>query len=142
MGNSVNKNLTGKQRKFVKAKVEGMNNMEAYADAGYSTKNRDVVKAQSSTLRNKPHIQKAIDDALELHGATPEWAVKQLMSVAKQDKEIGAKRLASKDILELHGWNKADRPTLKLEVKNAFFQGGRDRGGVIDVEATDDETDL
>ena len=78
-------------------------------------------------VNTKPHIQQAIDDALTLHGASPEWAVGQLAKVAKQDEELGAKRLASKDILELHGWRKEERPQLQLNVKNAFFNSSRDK---------------
>lgn len=116
--------LTNKQKKFVAEKVMGKNNIEAYT-AAYDVKSKDVAKAEGSRLYNKPHIQDAINQALELHGATPEWAVKQLMYVAQQDEEIGAKRLAAKDILELHGWNKSERPTNVLSIQNAFFANSR-----------------
>lgn len=136
--NPKKKKLTIKQKKFVKAKVEGKTNIEAYAEAGYSTNNKDVVKVESSRLKNRPHIQAAIEEALEINGATPEWAVRQLKKVAEQDDELGAKRLASKDILELHGWNKADRPTMQLDIKNAFFGNGRETGErkVVDADQT------
>jgi len=119
------KKLTIKEKKFVAAKVQGKTNVEAYKLADYAPMKKESMNAVASKIKNKPHIQQAIDDALVKHGASPEWAVLQLMKVAEQDKEIGAKRLASKDILELHGWNKADRPTLQLDIKNAFFGNAR-----------------
>lgn len=121
------KKLTLKERKLAAAKVKDLDNLAAYEAAGYKLSgNKNVDSVNASRTINKPHIQAAIDAALELHGATPEWAVSQLMKVAAQDEELGAKRLASKDIIELHGWNKADRPTVQLQIKNGFFQGGRD----------------
>lgn len=116
--------------KFAKAKVEGKTNLEAYKEAGYKMTGPSA-QVDASIVKNRPHVQKAIEDALLKHGLSPEWAVQQLGKVAGQDEELGAKRLASKDILELHGWNKADRPTLTLDIKNAFFGRGRE---------TDDKT--
>lgn len=130
------KKLTVKEKKFVAAKVQGKTHKIAYAEAGYKMRGPSAA-VDASVVYNKPHIQQAIDDALALHGATPEWAVKQLMKVAQQDEEVGAKRLASKDILELHGWNKADRPTLTLDIKNAFFGQARetnDKTGPTEAE--------
>lgn len=119
--------LSVKEKKFVKARVQGKTQAQAYVEAGYapySTKNATAVEAHH--IDKRPHIQKAIDDALLAQGATPEWAVSQLMKVAKQDEEMGAKRLASMNILELHGYNKTDKPQLQLEIKNAqFFSKGR-----------------
>lgn len=129
------KNLTLREKKFVKAKVEGKTSVQAYKEAGYAPMKLESERAVSGRINTKPHIQKAIDDALEKHGATPEWAVKQLMRVAEQDKEVGAKRLASKDLLELHGWSKSERPTMTLDIKNAFFGEGRgNEPTVIDQE--------
>lgn len=119
------KKLTPKERAFVKAKVQGKTNRQAYKEAGYAPMKQEAVDVAASKVNNKAHIQQAIDTALQRLGATPEWAVEQLMKVAGQDEELGAKRLASKDILELHGWNKADRPTLQLDIKNAFFGEAR-----------------
>lgn len=124
------KKLTIKEMKFAKAKVEGKDNLTAYREAGYKMTGNSA-KVDASIVKNRPHVQRAIEEALDKHGLTPEWAVQQLGKVAQQDEELGAKRLASKDILELHGWNKADRPTLTLDIKNAFFGRGRE---------TDDKT--
>lgn len=130
------KKLSVRERKLAAAKVAGMTHVEAYKAAGYSTNSTEgAVRVNATRAVNRPHIQDAINEALELHGATPEWAVAQLKKVAAQDEEVGAKRLASKDILELHGWNKSERPTMQLQVKNAFFNSGRNTEDVIDVEA-------
>lgn len=124
------KKPTIKERKFASLKAQGKTNVEAYAEAGYSiNKDKQINAVAASQINSRPHVQKLIDDALEKQGFTPEWAVIQLGKVASQDKEIGAKRLAAKDILELHGWNKAERPTMTLDIKNAFFGGGRQEGG-------------
>lgn len=130
------KKLNIRERRFVKAKVEGKTNLKAFEEAGYSVNNKEAAKVAASVKKNQPHIQEAINAALELHGATPEFAVLQLKKVAEQDDELGAKRLASKDILELHGWSKNERPTLQLQVKNAFFNSGRQttERKIIDVE--------
>ncbi len=113
--------LTPRQSKFVAGKVAGKKNAIAYKDAGYSVSSRAVAEVNASRLLNKANIQQAIDKALEHHGATPEFAVGRLKVIAEQDKEIGAARLASKDILELHGWRRGDKPTVTLEIGNAFF---------------------
>lgn len=71
---------------------------------------------------------------------TPEWAVAQLKKVAEQDVELGAKRLAAKDALELMGWNKSQKPQVTLEVKSDFFEGRRTEGRtVIDVDTSTEE---
>ncbi len=117
--------LTIKQKKFVAAKVSGKTNALSYIQAGYSAPNSNVANANSSKLLQKNNIQQAIERALEHHGATPEFAVGRLKQIAEQNKEIGAARLASKDILELHGWHRGDRPTVELQIANAFFNDTR-----------------
>lgn len=117
--------LTIQEKRLVAARVQGATQVEAYRAAGYSVKDKKIAAINATRKINKPHIQQAIDEALAAEGATPQWAVAQLKAVAEQNAEVGAKRLAAKDILELHGWNKADRPTVQLDIKNAFFQGAR-----------------
>lgn len=135
------KKLNIREKKFVAYKVQGLTNAEAYVKAGYSAPKKITAQVQGSIKKNKPHIQQAIQEALDKQGLSPEWAVEQLGKVAAQDDEIGAKRLAAKDILELHGWNKAERPSMQLQVKNAFFGTGRqtDQRDVIDVPSPDSE---
>jgi phage terminase small subunit len=113
--------LTIRQKKFVANKVDGKTNHAAYLQAGYAASNNDIARANSSKLLAKENIKLAITNALEAHGATPEFAVRRLKEIAEQDKEIGAARLASKDILELHGWQRGDRPQIQLDITNASF---------------------
>lgn len=72
----------------------------------------------------KPEINKAIENALEAQGATPEFAVGVLKEVAEQQKEIGARRLAAKDLLELHGY-KAITGKPSINITNGFFSASR-----------------
>lgn len=129
------KKLTDKQKRFVKNRVEGKNQTEAYVQA-YGAKNRKYAKEQGSLTAKKPHIQHAIDEALKKKGLTPEYAVEKLKEVIDQDKEIGAKRLAVKDALELMGFNKAERAQSVLTIENAFFNNTRkqDERTIIDAE--------
>jgi hypothetical protein len=120
--------LTPKQAKFVKAKIEGKSNRTAALVAGAPTPVAADKYAQRQS--NNVQVRQAIEDALKAHGATPEYAVGILKEVADQDKEIGARRLAAKDILELHGWQRGDRPTVSVEIANAFFN--QTRQNIID----------
>lgn len=114
--------LTVKQKKFVSEIVKGSKSQaKAYVDAGYSATTDNVARVEGSKLMKKPSIQMAIDKALEKTGATPEFAVQVLADVAEQTEEIGARRLAAKDILELHGWRKDTRPQTTLQINNSFF---------------------
>ena len=134
----MNKKLTLKERKYIKARIGGKTQKDSYKDAYSSNSNDNVIKVAAHQVEKRPHVQQAIEAALAAQGLTPEWAVAQLGKVAGQDEELGAKRLASKDILELHGWNKAERPNLQIDIKNAFFKSGRERTNdqIIDIEAT------
>jgi hypothetical protein len=115
------KKLTVREKKLVAGKVAGKTNAKAYLDAGYKANSRAVADSNAYKVLKKEKIKDAIDTALEHHGATPEFAVGVLKNVADQDKEIGAKRLAAKDILELHGWQRGERPNVTLDIKNATF---------------------
>lgn len=133
------KKLTMKERKFVKLKIQGKTNSDAY-NGSYSPQKAEVARVAGSVVGSRPHVQQAIEDALQAQGMTPEWAVAQLKKVAEQDEELGAKRLAAKDALELMGWNKSHRPQVTLEVKSAFFEGRRtDNRTVIDVDTSTEE---
>lgn len=128
-----------KERKFVKLKIQGKTNSDAY-NGSYSPQKAEVARVAGSVVGSRPHVQQAIEDALEAKGMTPEWAVAQLKKVAEQDVELGAKRLAAKDALELMGWNKSHRPQVTLEVKSDFFEGRRaDNRTVIDVDTSTEE---
>lgn len=135
------KKLDVRERKLVAAKVQGLSHAKAFKQAGYAPNSAPAtVRTEATKKVNQPHIQQAIDDALAKQGLTPEWAVNQLGKVAGQDEEMGAKRLASINILELHGWNKQERPTVQLSVKNAFFGGGRQLDETEQKEVIDGET--
>jgi phage terminase small subunit len=135
------KRLTIKQKKFVAAKIAGKTNHAAYVEAGYSAPTLNTATSEGSKLHRKPSIQAAIDKALEFHEATPEFAVGRLKSIAAQDVEIGAARLASKDILELHGWRKDERPQVSLNIKQAFFTQSRTKAQEpIEGEIVQDST--
>lgn len=117
--------LTLRERKFVTAKVKGKTNAQAYLDAGYSPSTDNTMRVAGSVIKNRPHVQEAIETALEARHMTPEWAVGELKKVAEQDEELGAKRLAIKDSLELMGWKKNERPSMQLDIRNAFFGEAR-----------------
>ena len=126
--------LSVRQKKFIANKVKGETNHASYLKAGYRASNNDIARANSAKLLAKENIKQAIETALEAHGATPEFAVGRLKAIAEQDKELGASRLASKDILELHGWQRGDRPSVTLEFKDTQFFN-QARPNVVDVEA-------
>lgn len=119
------RNLTIKRKKFVSNKIKGQTNATAYVNAGYKASTRHVADVESSKLLNKPEIQQAIDNALAMHELTPEMAVAELKKIVVQNKELGAKRLAIKDTLELHGWRRDERPTVSLTFNNAFFSNSK-----------------
>lgn len=123
--NNKPRKLTGKQQAFVTEYVKGKRNGTKAALQAYETADPTVASSIATENLNKPYIQQAIDNALLKAGATPEFAVNQLYEVALQSKELGAKRLASKDLLELHGWQRGDRPSQSLTINNAFFNARR-----------------
>lgn len=121
------KKLTGKQKAFISEYIKNGKNGVRAALKVYNAANYNTASAISSENLQKPNIQSAIDAALTYHEATPEFAVGRLKSIAAQEEEIGAARLAAKDILELHGWRKDERPQMSLSIKNAFFGQSRDK---------------
>ncbi len=129
--------LSIKETKYVAGRVKGLKKVEAYKQAGYKMTHLPSIRAETAKMNKKPHIQAAIDNALIKHGLSPEYAVGELGKIVAQDKEIGAKRLAIKDVLELHGWNKNERPTLQLNVNNAFFSNTRGQQKEIIEEKQD-----
>lgn len=131
--NTKPRKLSGKQKMFIAEYISNGQNGTQSALKAYNTDNENVASSIANENLRKPDIQLAIEKALENVGATPEFAVNQLYHVAQQDEELGAKRLASKDILELHGWRKGDIPSITLNMRNQFFgDSRRKRGEVID----------
>lgn len=127
------KRLTIKERKFVVARIAGDTQLEAYKKADYAPTTKGGMKANAHKVAQRPHIQQAIDTAMEAQGMNPEYLVGKLKEVVDQDKEIGAKRLAIMDGLQLQGWRKDERPTLQLNVKNAFFNNKRTAPATQDI---------
>lgn len=117
---SENTRLKPAEKKFVAEYVKTNNGTKSVMNA-YGLANKASASVRSSRMLKKVSIQKAIDDALQKVGATPEFAVQVLADVAEQTEEIGARRLAAKDILELHGWRKDTRPQTTLQINNSFF---------------------
>lgn len=115
--------MSPKQTKFVTAKIRGKSNREAGLIAGAKTPAGADMYA-NRMLKNVK-IQQAIQDALVLHELTPEFAIKELKSIVEQNKEIGAKRLAIKDVLELHGFKAGKDQSINLNVKQGFFKVSR-----------------
>lgn len=95
--------LTHKQRVFVKSIVEGKSKKRAYIDAYNTNGHNPTVYAEASRTARLPQVRQAIDQALAAHELTPEYAIANLKHIAEQDKDLGAKRQACLDILELHG---------------------------------------
>ena len=131
------KQLTPKQAKFVAAKVQGASNRKAGLVAGAPT----PYAADKYAQRQSKNVQvaKAIEDALEHHGATPEFAIGRLKAIAEQDHELGASRLAARDILDLNGWKKGETSTVTVDIKQAFFTkarqpNNRDSNSIIDAD--------
>lgn len=129
--------LTVKENKFAAARAQDSTNLEAYEKAGYSmNSNKNTLQTAASNINTRPEVQKAIEAALTKHGLTPESAVGELAKIVAQDEEMGAKRLAIKDSLELMGWSKTERPNMHVEFKGNFFGMSRDirKPNVIESE--------
>jgi len=121
----VKRKLTAKERKFVNAKVKGMSNRKAYIEAYQpGTTNLATIDPNASRVAKKEQIQIAIQNALEAAELTPEHAIQELKKIVDQDTEMGAKRLAIKDVLELHGY-KAATPKMSFNIDKGFFSASR-----------------
>ena len=130
--------LTIKEKKFAAAKAAGKTNREAYKDAGYSMgMKKETIDVAASNINRRPTIQKAIDEALAKHNLTPDYAVQQLAKIVEQDEEMGAKRLAIKDSLELMGYTKNERPQVHVSFEGSFFERSRSMNNTIEGEVVD-----
>lgn len=115
------KKLTIKEAKYTKARIEGKNKRTAGLIAGATTE--AGADKYANRMSKNVHVQKLIDEAMDAEGLTANKLISELRSVIEQDKEIGAKRLAIKDGLELLGWQRGERPNVTLDIKNANFFG-------------------
>jgi phage terminase small subunit len=119
------KKLSVKERKFIASKIKGASSVQAYKDAGYAIMSPEAMQTEATRINKRESIQLAIDQALAKHEMTPDVAVHELSKIVKQDKELGAKRLAIKDVLELHGYKTGQSPTISLDIKSAWFNVAR-----------------
>lgn len=119
--------LTPKQRKFVVAKVQGKSNRQAYKEAYNVAPNTKLstIDPNASRVAKNEQVQAAIDEALKAHELTPEYAIKELKTIVDQNKEIGAKRLAIKDVLELHGYQAKSHNKVNISIDKGFFGSSR-----------------
>jgi hypothetical protein len=124
--------LTEKQHKMIVERTKDTTapKYEIIKRAGYQVdtttqKGKQVASQIYGENMKKPEIQRRIDQALESQGATPEFAVSVLKSVANQEKEIGARRLAAKDILELNGYKSGNSGKVELNIDKGFFKVSR-----------------
>lgn len=112
--------LTPKQRKFVKAKVEGLSNRKAGEIAGAISPIAADQYAQRMSKNVK--VQQAIEHALNKAELTPEFAISELKRVVEQNDNYSAKRGAITDVLELHGYHHQRQNNLQLNIKQGFFK--------------------
>lgn len=121
------KKLSVRQQKFVSEVIKGNTKTTAYKKVYKpQTVNQNSIHRQASKVSRNGLVAQAIENALEANQLTPELAVKELKKIVVQDEELGAKRLAIKDSLELHGWQRGDKPTITLDIQNAsFFNSAR-----------------
>lgn len=118
--------LTPKERKFVNAKVKGLSQREAYKQA-YNvqpTTKIHTIDRNASKVASRDRVTLAIEQALDANELTPEHAIKELKKIVDQDENPGAKRLAIKDVLELHGY-KAVTPKMSFNIDKGFFSSSR-----------------
>lgn len=116
--------LSTKEKKYVTAIVRGSTKQQAGLKAGAKT---PVAASKYANRMSKDvKIRQAIDEALAKADLTPEHAIMELKYIVDQNKEIGAKRLAIKDVLELHGYNAKSAKTTNLNINNGFFAVSRD----------------
>lgn len=123
------KTLTGKQNKMIVERTKDTTapHYEIIRRAGYNVNTTTTKGKQTATQiygenMRKPEIQIRIDQALEAQGATPEFAIGVIKEVAEQKKEVGARRLAANDLLELNGYKKSAISNLNLNVNKGFFR--------------------
>lgn len=120
--------LTPSETQLVKSKISGKTHEQAYREAYPNAKGtKATAVANTDKVLKRPRVQQAIDDALAEQNLTPQYVIGKLKDIVDQDKEIGAKRLAIRDVLELHGYQKSAPPNLTINTKQAFFKQSSDR---------------
>lgn len=72
------KPLTLKQVKYIKGKVAGKTNAQAYRDAGYKASNKNIANVEGSKLLRKPNLQEALQAEFIKQGITLETIVRPI----------------------------------------------------------------
>ena len=80
------KQLTVKEAKLVKAKVQGKTHKEAYAEAGYATTTDNGVAVNTNKILNKPHVQEALQAEMAKQGITLEAIIKPIKDGLEAEK--------------------------------------------------------
>jgi len=94
--------LTPKQAKLIGNKVKGMTNIDAYADAYEpTTTSTQSLAAMGGAELGKPHIRKALDDALENAGITETYVVMEAKKIFEASESDSDKLRSLKFIAEL-----------------------------------------
>lgn len=113
--------LQPRQRKYVAGRAKGLPKRQAALKAGLPTP-RAADKFAERQSKNVA-VQRAIDEALLKHGADPDFAVTKIVNVANMkidNKSAPSVLKAANNILELHGWNKNEKPNMTVNF-NQFF---------------------
>jgi len=100
------KELTMKQKKYVKEKIEGKTGTDAVINAGYDVKDRNSASSIAYENNQAPAIKEEISRALTSLAITPEDILKTLQRNVKQSSNYSASIVAIKFLFELMGWSK------------------------------------
>ena len=132
--------LTGKQKRFVLAKVEGKTNVEAALSA-FDCVSRDSAKALGHTLMKDPDIGRAIQEVMAEEGLTRRHIVKRLKWLVDHlDGNIVAKGIdITNRLTGDYAPEKRDIRSVNahLRIYKTSFSGGNDDRG---IEALQPET--
>lgn len=79
------RDLTVKQRKFVKNKASGMHTVTAYRKAGYKGKSEVTARVRGSKLLKNPNVRQAFEEELIKQGITLEAIVKPVVNALRDD---------------------------------------------------------
>lgn len=82
----MNKKLTIKEAKLVKAKAEGKTHIEASDSAGYlPNASRETKQVEVARTLNKPHVKQALYEALQARGITPDKIIAPVAEALEHD---------------------------------------------------------
>ncbi len=94
--------LTPKQAKLVANKVKGMTDLEAYKNSYEPvTKNPRSINTMAFDELHKPHVRKALNDALDKAGVTEEYVVGEAKALFERCEKDNDKLASLKLLAEL-----------------------------------------